>query len=479
MTGTKTNTPLMETPQAISVVGAEQIRDQKPANVAEALRYAPGVSAETFGADTRNDWFKIRGFDAQDVGLYLDGLQLSSFAFATWKIKPFGIERIDILRGPTGMLYGGGAPGGLVNIISKTPPTGPLNYLEAGVNSFGNAYLSFDFGGPLATPAGRSNELFYRVLGTVRNGGTQTDFTNDDSYFIAPSVRYTPDLDTSFTVIASASKDQTRVQNFLPYVGTVVDAPFGRIPTRLFASDPGVDFFRREQAMIGYQFEKSVTDNLTVRQNGRFAHDDVRFQTLLGNGYAGAPATALLSRFNDYARDIANQGNIDNQIEYRFATGAVQHKALFGLDYKYYQVNDLQAFDFATPPLNLLNPVYGVQQGFPGTVFANQTITQQQVGVYAQDQLKIDRLTVVLSGRNDWVTTENENLLAPSLSRNDSRFSGRVGAIYNTDLGIAPYISYATSYNPIIGTNFVTGQLFSAGDRTASGSRRQDRAGRL
>jgi iron complex outermembrane receptor protein len=68
MTGTKTNTPLMETPQAISVVGAEQIRDQKPANVAEALRYAPGVGAETFGADTRNDWFKIRGFDAQDVG---------------------------------------------------------------------------------------------------------------------------------------------------------------------------------------------------------------------------------------------------------------------------------------------------------------------------------------------------------------------------------------------------------------------------
>ena len=72
-----------------------------------------------------------------------------------------------------------------------------------------------------------------------------------NTYFIAPSLRYRPDLDTNFTVIASASTDQTKVRNFLPYVGTVVDAPFGRIPTHLFASDPSTDYFKREQEMIG------------------------------------------------------------------------------------------------------------------------------------------------------------------------------------------------------------------------------------
>jgi iron complex outermembrane receptor protein len=121
----------------------------------------------------------------------------------------------------------------------------------------------------------------------------------------------------------------------------------------------------------------------------------------------------------------------------------------------------LQAFDFATPALNLLNPAYGVQQGFPSTVFADQTITQKQVGVYAQDQLKLGRLTLVLSGRNDWVDTVDNNRLAPSESRDDSKFSGRAGLIYNTDIGIAPYVSYATSYNPIVGTNAATGQLFT------------------
>jgi iron complex outermembrane receptor protein len=463
LTGTKTNTPLMETSQAISVVSREQIRDQNPGSFAEALRYAPGVRSETFGADTRNDWFKIRGFDAQDVGLFQDGLQLQSFAFATWKFPPFGIERIDILRGPSAVLYGGTGPGGLVNIVSKKPPYEPLNYVETGVNSFGNSYLSFDFGGPVATSSGPSKELFYRLLGTVQGGDTQTAFTPDNRYSIAPSFTYKPDIDTTLTVLASASRTDTRVQGFLPYVGTVVDAPFGRIPTRLFASDPSVDYHTREQEMIGYQFEKNLTDDLTVRQNTRFAHDDVSFQTLLGNSYVNnAPASAQLSRFNDFASDVANQANLDTQFEYRFTTGAIQHKALVGVDLKSYEVADRQAFDFATPSLNLLNPVYGIPQGFPGTVFANQTITQKQAGLYAQDQLKLGRFTLVLSGRNDWVNTLDNNRIVPSNSRDESKSSGRAGLIYNTDVGIAPYVSYATSYNPIIGTNLATGQLFTS-----------------
>ena len=296
----------------------------------------------------------------------------------------------------------------------------------------------------------------------MKGGPTQTDFTPDNSYFFAPSLTIKPDLDTTMTILASAYRNDTRVQGFLPYVGTAVNAPFGRIPTRLFASDPSVNSFRREQEMIGYQFEKNLTDNLTFRQNARFAHDDVQFQTLLGNGYVGGdPSTALLSRFNDFAHDTANQANLDSSFEYRFATGPVQHKTLVGVDLKSYEISDLQAFDFATPALNLLNPVYGVQQGFPSTVFADQTITQKQVGVYAQDQLKLGRLTLVLSGRNDWVNTADNNRLAPSESRDDSQFSGRAGLIYNTDLGIAPYVSYATSYNPIIGVNTATGQLFT------------------
>src|SRR5215207_8714747 len=366
MAGTKTNTPIMQTPQSLSVIGSEQIRDQKPGKFDEILRYTPGVVAGTFGADTRNDWFLIRGFKSDDVGLFLDGLQLFYTSYASWKLQPFNMARVEVLRGPSAVLYGGSSPSGIVNAVSKTPPTEPIRYLETGVNNFGNAYLSFDFGGPVATQP-ENGKLFYRVVGQVQNGGTQVDFTPDNNYFIAPSLTYKPDADTTFTVLASASKNETRSLNFLPYDGTVVDAPFGRIPTRLFASDPSVDTFKREQEMLGYQFERNLSDDVTFRQNARFAHVDVTLSTLFGLGYVnGDPATASLARGNFLTHGIANQGNLDSQLEYRFNTGILRHTALVGLDLKHYTIGDWQGFGAATP-LNLLNPVYTPTARFNGT----------------------------------------------------------------------------------------------------------------
>ncbi|MFH0297683.1 TonB-dependent siderophore receptor [Bradyrhizobium sp. 31Argb] len=468
MTGTKTNTPIMQTPQAISVIGSEQIRDQKPGKLDEILRYAPGVVASTFGADNRNDWFLIRGFKSDDIGLFLDGLQLFYTSYASWKLQPFNLERVEVLRGPSAVLYGGSSPSGIVNAVSKMPPAEPIRYLETGVNNFGNAYVAFDFGGPVQTQAS-NGQLLYRVVGQVQNGGTQVDFTPNNNYFIAPSVTWRPDADTSFTVLASASYNQTRSQNFLPYVGTVVDAPFGRIPTQLFASDPSMDTFKREQEMLGYQFERNLSDSVTFRQNARFAHVDVTLATLYGLGYATTPAAANLARGNFVTRGIANQADLDSQLEYRFATGPLRHTMLFGLDLKHYSLDDWQGFG-AAMPLNLVNPVYTPTAPFNGAPYQDAALTQKQLGTYIQDQIKLDRFTLVLSGRNDWVATNNDNHIGLAQNRDDSRFSGRVGLIYNFDSGFAPYVAYATSYNPIVGLNAANQLLLpETGEQTEIG----------
>src|SRR6185436_2929231 len=102
------------------------------------------------------------------------------------------------------------------------------------------AYTQFDFGGPVTTIEPGSGKILYRIVGQVNRGGTQTNFVNDDNYFIAPSVTWLPDVDTRLTVLAMASQNRTKVQGFLPYIGTVTDAPFGRIPTNLFIGDPSV-----------------------------------------------------------------------------------------------------------------------------------------------------------------------------------------------------------------------------------------------
>ena len=121
LTGTKTNTPIMRTLQAISVVGQEEIRDQNPQNLAAAPPDAAGCAPLKRSAPTRAMTGSIScGFDAQDVGLFQDGLQLSSFAFATWKFPPWGIQRIDIALAASAVLYGGSGRGGIVNVISKS-----------------------------------------------------------------------------------------------------------------------------------------------------------------------------------------------------------------------------------------------------------------------------------------------------------------------------------------------------------------------
>lgn len=458
--GTKTNTPIMETPQAVSVIGAEQIRDQKPNKLDEVLRYTAGVRAGTFGADTRNDWWLIRGFKSDDIGLFLDGMQLFYTSYASWKLQPPNMERVEVLRGPSAVLYGGSSPSGIVNVISKMPPTEPVRYIETGVNNFGNAYVGFDAGGPVATQP-QDGKLFYRVVGQVQNGNTQVNFTPDNNYFIAPSFTWKPDADTTFTVLASASKQDTRGINFLPYQGTVTSAPFGKIPTSFFAGDPSVDKFTREQEMLGYQFERNLTDDLTFRQNARFAHVDVTYRGYVGSDWGNA-ATATLNRYNWYAKNTANQADLDNQLEYRFNTGPVKHTMLFGVDLKGYQIDDYEAFGFGVSSINVLNPAYGAAEvPLPTAPFRNFQITQKQAGTYLQDQMKLGNFTLVLSGRNDWVETTQaaRDTGATVGQRDDSKFSGRAGLIYNFDNGIAPYVSYATSYNPIIGLN-ATNQLF-------------------
>src|SRR3954468_22405697 len=427
--GTKTNTPIMETPQAVSVIGAEQIRDQKANKLDEVLRYTAGVRAGTFGADTRNDWWLIRGFKSDDVGLFLDGMQLFHTSYASWKLQTPNMERVEVLRGPSAVLYGGSSPSGIVNVISKMPPAEPVRFIETGVNNFGNAYVGFDVGGPVATTP-ENGKLFYRVVGQVQNGPTQVNFTPDNNYFIAPSVTWKPDADTTFTVLASASRQETRGINFLPYEGTVTNARFGKIPTSFFAGDPSVDKFTREQEMLGYQFERNLTDDLTFRQNARFAHVDVAYSTLFGLGYATTPAAANLARGNFLTHAIANQANLDNQLEYRFNTGILRHTALFGLDLKNYSIDDWQGFGAATS-LNLLNPVYTPTARFSGAPYQNATLTQKQLGTYVQDQIRLDRFPLVLSGRNDWVATNNDNHIGLGQNRDDSRFSGRAGLIYN------------------------------------------------
>ncbi|MCC0808637.1 TonB-dependent siderophore receptor [Methylobacterium sp. W2] len=454
-TATKTDTPIIRTPQSISVVGAEQIKAQGSQTLSEAVRYTPGIYANQFGPDTRLDWFLIRGFSATESGLFRDGLQLFQTGFANFRVDPFGAERIELLRGPAATLFGGSPVGGLINIVSKRPTFTPLRYLELGGGSFSQRYAAFDLGGP----ADDSGHWFYRLTGRFQNGDTQVNFAPEDRYYIAPSFTYKPDGATTFTVLTSFQRDETGgAGQFLPYFGTVRTNVSGlRIDRKLNASDPLVDRYTRNQANLGYEFEHHVDDVWTVRQNFRYSFTEVSDSRYVANGYANSAQTDL-ARYGFLTTPRASIFTVDNQAEARFNDGVFGHTVLMGVDYKRYSFSDNQAstpFPAQAPNLNILFPRY-FQTAVAPVPYRVLNQQLQQVGLYAQDQIALtERLTFLIGGRQDFVDNSIDDKLNPlnSTKLSESAFTGRLGLIYNLDNGLAPYITYGTSFNPTPGAD--------------------------
>ncbi len=457
-TATKTDTPLIETPQSISVIGREQIQAQGATTLTQATQYTAGIYSGVTGVDERVDFFNLRGFRASDYGIFKDGLQLLNYGFGTLKTEVFGLERIEVLRGPSAVLFGAGNPGGLVNQITKRPTTVPFGYVEVGGGSLGQVYGAFDFGGP----ADDSGHWFYRLTGIGRTGGTQVDGADSDRYYIAPAITYRPDGGTSFTLLTSYQRDSSAVtSNFLPYSGTVRPNASGlRIDRALNVGDPTFNNFQREQLFAGYEFEHAVDETWTVRQNLRYSFSDGYQNSYVGQlGYTDAAQTQL-GRYQFGFTDKVSLFQVDNQAEARFTDGLFQHDLIFGVDYKNYTLHDNQQVLFPGPSLNLLAPTFGpAQDRAPTNLVDVPRFTQ--LGLYAQDQIKLtDNLSLIGGLRQDFATSDVKVKFSrfgdASTSRDDQALTGRIALLYNFDIGLAPYVAYSTSFQPQIGRDSIT-----------------------
>lgn len=471
VTATKGAGPVLASPQPVSVVGRDEIEGRNVQSVDEATRYSSGVQSQKFGANNRLDWFNIRGFPANEDGLFLDGLALFSTAFATWQIDPVTLDRVEVLKGPASVLYGGSSPGGIVNLVSKRPLKERHGSVEAGVDEDGQVYSDLDTTGPLDDEGIWTYRLNARAFG----GDYHADIGDEFRGLVAPVLTVEPDARTSFTLYGSYRKDDSNnVPGFLPYGGTVKRASFGRIDRDLFSSDPSVDAFEREQAMIGYEFEHSFNETFTVRQKARYAHLDSTYAVVYGFGYAaglsflnglGGAGDTDIGRINFRTDPDADTVTIDTQGEALFSTGPVDHKVLAGLDHRYYTLDDLQGTSTLYSPLNVVDPVYGINIGPIDNIYIDNTQTLNQTGFYLQDQMTLDRLVVTLNGRYDFLDTKVDNNLAGGLDADSDKgaFSGRAGLAYLFDNGIAPYASYSRFFTPVLGLG-ADGSPFESGD---------------
>lgn len=453
-TGTKTDTPILETPQSISVVTQDQISDQQAKTVNEALRYTPGVSLDGFGSNVFFDSIKIRGFTAPQ---YLDGLRLpnDASAFAVPRIETYGLERLEVLKGPSSGLYGQSDPGGLINMVSKRPLDTPHFEVVGTTGSFDRLEGAFDVGGPVST----NPNLLYRVVGLARESDSEIDFQENNKLFIAPSATWR-NSDTSLTFLSQYQKiENDGYQQYVPGQGTLLSNPNGRIPRSRYLGEPGFDQYDLQQWSVGYEFEHRFQPGLEFRQNLRYFDITQDMQAMRGDG--PLLFDRLFFRTPIYVDADASNFAVDNQLQADFATGPLMHTVLLGLDYQRTRSSNvsLLANPFTAPtnyiPIDVFNPVYGSAPiASPDMLFRYLDIDTrlEQTGLYIQDQIKLDRWTLSLSGRQDWSTVETTSggfyPPAGGYERDDSARTGRVGLSYLFDFGLAPYISYSTSFVP-------------------------------
>jgi len=448
--GTKTDTALVEVPRSISVVTRQQMDDRNAHTLDAAVRYLPGITASSYGSDTRADWLRVRGFEPTQ---FLDGLPLPKGVYANPKQETWNLDRLALLRGPASSVYGQTPPGGLLDMVSRRPSAEASSEIQLQYGSDNHRQINFASTGKIDD----EGRFLYGVSGVVRDGGTQIDHIDDKRYNIAPSLTWNIDEDTRFTLLTQFTRDDTGVTSqFYPIQGTKIDMPFGKISHHKNLGDPDYDFYDRTYYALGYAFEHRLNDVWQFRQNLRYTKSDLSFQTVTVNSYFPSIGFVVDDEGNtgrgttNVDEDIS-QFAVDNNLQADFATGDIIHTLLIGLDHQRSNTNYTSIFGSA-PSINVNDPVYGLPITRPprSSAFYDYDQKTYQTGLYVQDQMALDQWRLTLGGREDWVHTGTKffNKGDATNTQRDKNFSGNAAISYVFDSGFVPYLSYAESFQP-------------------------------
>lgn len=443
---TKTDTPLRDIPSAIQVIPRQVIEDQQAIRPEEAFRNVSGVSASGAGEGAGLS-VNLRGFGNAPV--LLDGFRQFGAVGLQNTQETANLERIEILKGPSSILYGEIQPGGLINLVSKQPLADPFYGAELQVGNRAFVRPRIDFSGPLTEDKG----LLYRVNALFERGDSFRDFTTDNRrLFIAPTLTWKIDQKTDLTLQLEYLDIRQPFDTGLVADGNrVVDVPRDRI-----VNEPD-DFVENKTLNVGYNFEHRFNENWKLRNSFRYLSKNILEEFAFPFEFDAA--TGIVTRnFGGFDIDVESYSLQTNLIG-TVKTGSVKHTLLFGVDLNQSVDNTFAAFDFLNPlPLDIFNPIYGttIRPDFRATdTFVDRRIQERRLGLYFQDQIEIlKNLKVVAGLRYDTVETKSRNnptILTPEafeVTQNDSALTPRVGIVYQPIKEVSLYGSYSQSFAP-------------------------------
>lgn len=476
---TKSDTPITETARSVTVETAEMFIDKGALNLSQTLTYASGVTGETYGFATRVDSVSSRGLS---IPRYRDSIQELFGSYNTTRAETYSMEQVEVLKGPASVLYGQGSPGGLMNIVSKTPKEDFGGEIVGEVGNFDRYQIAGDVTGPVS---GTDGKLLYRLVGLYRDTGTQVDYVDDQTTMFMPSLTWLASPDTRFTLIGlNQETDSDTGAQFIPIEGTLypVEATGEYIDPDVYAGEPDFNRFDTESTQVTLLAEHQINDIWKLEGTALWRSGEADYhqawpaftgagQSRYINAYLGLPSSITGLTDTTVARtfyqgdNTSEQYALDVRAKADFTTGALDHSLLMGVQYQDVETDSNSAYfagggalqgDFRYV-LDLANPVYGnvPDQAVLDAMYVDSpTQTVEDLGFYLSDQISYDKWRLTLGVRADQV--ENDTGTA---QQDDDAVSTSVGVLYRFDNGISPYASYAESFEPVLGTDLQGNQL--------------------
>lgn len=445
----KADIPILETPRSVSVVTQQQMQARGARTIDQALQYSPGVFAGAGGNDSRGDWVLVRGFEPT---MFLDGLQSGFGVYNNVREDTFLLESVAVLKGPSGMLYGNGAVGGVVNAASKVPnPNAPnIVELEFGTQKFFQANI--DVGGTL----GGDGKLLYRLVILGRDADGPVDYSRNDARAVMPSLTWNPTKDTSLTLLAAYQRHDTTpdIQFLSPY-GTLHSARRyangSYLDSDVFIGEPSFNKYDGERKSLTLFASHAFNAVWAIGGTLRYSASDLDYDQAYwypdASVNGGYNPDGTIDRYAEHAKNDSHAWVGDLHATADFALGRTRHAAMFGVSFTDGRWNYDYGYAETGGPIDPFDPHYtGIAEKYPITDYPEMRLDQKSI--YAQDRVTLfDRLFLDIGLRYDWIETDAESWEEdPSQTLKDDELSVSAALLYAFENGVSPYVSYSESF---------------------------------